>query len=88
LRIVVFDQALGQYLEGGALQEMSRVLTVLAVQGRGVPFDPPASLGKLEGEVERAAQHFPNADLLVFPELYLTGDDPFTGGEPRGFLRA
>lgn len=64
---------------------MSRVLTVVAAQVRPVPFDAPATLAKFEEEVRVVAREFPGADLLVFPELYLTGEDPFTSRDPRGF---
>jgi formamidase len=66
---------------------MSRLLTVLAAQVRPVAFDPVATRAKFEDEVARAVHDFPDVDLLLFPELYLTGDDPFTGGEPDGFGR-
>lgn len=63
---------------------MSRVLTILAAQVRPVPFDPAATLAKFEDEVRTARSSFPSADLLLFPELYLSGDDPFAaGGSPR-----
>jgi formamidase len=57
---------------------MSRLLTILAAQVRPVAFDPGATMQKFEEEVRTVTRDFPEVDLLVFPELYLTGDDPFT----------
>jgi formamidase len=64
---------------------MSRPLTVLSAQVRPVSFDPQATLDKFEGEVETARRAFPRAQLLLFPELYLTGDDPFSSATVPGF---
>lgn len=58
---------------------MSRLLTVLGAQVRPVPYDAAATLDKFEAEVRIATQNF-RPDLLVFPELYLTGEDPFAVG--------
>ena len=65
---------------------MSRILTVLGAQVRPVPFDSAATLDKFEDEVQMVRRSFPNADLLLFPELYLTGDDPFAPGMPTDFM--
>jgi formamidase len=65
---------------------MSRILTVLGAQVRPVPFDPAATLDKFEDEVQMVRRSFSHADLLLFPELYLTGDDPFAPGMPPGFM--
>ncbi|MGH2683714.1 MAG: carbon-nitrogen hydrolase family protein [Actinomycetota bacterium] len=56
---------------------MSRTLTVFAAQVRSVAFDPAATLEKFEEEVWTATRDFPEVNVLLFPELYLTGDDPF-----------
>jgi len=64
---------------------MSRSLTALAAQVRPVRYDPAATFAKFEDEVNLARTAFTNADLLVFPELYLTGDDPFAPGAPDRF---
>ena len=66
---------------------MARILTILGAQVRPVPFDPQATLGKFEDEVQLARKAFPQADLLLFPELYLTGDDPFAREARRDFER-
>jgi len=64
---------------------MERTVTVLAAQVRPVAFDPDATFEKFEREVMTAAQAWPQIDLMIFPELYLTGDEPFTGLEPPEF---
>ncbi|MEX2203142.1 MAG: carbon-nitrogen hydrolase family protein [Actinomycetota bacterium] len=64
---------------------MSRILTVLGAQVRPVAFDPDATLDKFEDEVQVARKAFGEADLLLFPELYLTGDDPFSPQARSGF---
>jgi formamidase len=40
----------------------------------------------MEDVVRTVARDFPETELLVFPELFLTGDDPFTAQDPVGFL--
>lgn len=65
---------------------MSRVLTILAAQVGPVAFNVSATLDKFEEEVRTVTREFPQVDLLVFPELYLTADDPFTGRDPREFV--
>ena len=57
---------------------MSRILTVVAAQVRPVAFDPAATLEKFEEEVRMLRRAFPDAGLYIFPELYLTGEHPFT----------
>lgn len=64
---------------------MGRLLTVFGAQVSPVAFDPGATFAKFEEEVREAVREFPRADLLVFPELYLTGEDPFTGGDSHAF---
>ncbi|HEX6231420.1 MAG TPA: carbon-nitrogen hydrolase family protein [Actinomycetota bacterium] len=64
---------------------MTRPLTILGAQARAVPFDPAATLDKFEEEVRMAQVAFPEATVYLFPELYLTGDDPFAPGAPPRF---
>ena len=64
---------------------MGRILTLLAAQVAPVPFDPAATLSKFEDEVATAVREFPGVEVLVFPELYLTGEDPFAPGAPEGY---
>ena len=64
---------------------MSRVFTLLAAQVRPVAYDPEATFGVFE-RVVRTASAFHGVDLIVFPELFLTGEDPFTGEMPFGFV--
>lgn len=65
---------------------MSRTLTIAGAQVRPVPFDPAATLDKFEEEVHTIRRSFPVAKLLLFPELYLTGEDPFAPGAREGFV--
>ena len=59
---------------------MSRILTVLSAQVAPVAWDPPATLDRFEEHVRSARRAFPDADLMIFPELYLTAVDAFTAG--------
>ncbi|HEX5937246.1 MAG TPA: carbon-nitrogen hydrolase family protein [Actinomycetota bacterium] len=59
---------------------MSRTLTVLSAQVAPVPWDPPATVDKFEDHVRVARRAFPDVDLMIFPELYLTAVDGFTSG--------
>ena len=63
---------------------MARILTVVAAQVRPVRFDPAATLEKFDEEVGTIRRMLPDADLYVFPELYLTGEHPFVRW-PKGF---
>jgi predicted amidohydrolase len=65
---------------------MTRPLGVLAFQLRPVAYDPVATLDRFEGYVQLARTELPDLDLYLFPELYLTGEDPFTLDGPRGFM--
>lgn len=66
---------------------MARELTVLGAQTGSIPFDPDATLVRFEDEVGRFAATFPHVDLMAFPELYLSAEDPFGPHEPRGYAR-
>jgi formamidase len=59
---------------------MSRILTVLSAQVAPVPWDPPATVDRFEEHVRTARAAFPDVDLMIFPELYLTAIDGFTPG--------
>jgi formamidase len=65
---------------------MSRPLSVLGFQLRPVSYDPAATLDRFEGYVNLARREFPGSDLYLFPELYLTGEDPFTLEPPKDFV--
>lgn len=49
-------------------------------------FDPEATFAKFEREVRVARTAFKGTNMLLFPELYLTGDDPFAPGEHAGYM--
>jgi len=59
---------------------VSRILTVLSAQVAPVPWDPAATLDRFEEHVRSARRAFPEVDLMIFPELYLTAVDAFTSG--------
>ena len=67
---------------------LARDLTLLSAQVRPVPFDVGATLAKFEDEVGSVARSFPHADVVVFPELYLAAEDPFSASEPSGYSAA
>jgi formamidase len=66
---------------------VSRTLTVLSAQVAPVAWDPPATLDRFEDHVRVARRAFPDVDLMVFPELYLTGIDAFTSGDTNDWER-
>jgi len=59
---------------------VSRILTVLSAQVAPVSWDPAATLDRFEDHVRVARRSFPDVDLMIFPELYLTAIDGFTSG--------
>jgi formamidase len=59
---------------------VSRILTVLSAQVAPVAWDPAATLDRFEEHVRTARRAFPDVDLMIFPELYLTAVDGFTAG--------
>jgi formamidase len=59
---------------------VSRILTVLSAQVAPVAWDPAATLDRFEDHVRVARRSFPDVDLMIFPELYLTAIDGFTSG--------
>jgi formamidase len=67
---------------------MGRPLGVLGFQLRPVSYDPAGTLDRFEGYVHLSRREFPATDLYLFPELYLTGEDPFTLDPPADFVRA
>ena len=72
--------ASGEVRDGCKVRDVSRILTVLSAQVAPVPWDPPATLDKFEDHVRVARRAFPDVDLMIFPELYLTAVDGFTSG--------
>jgi formamidase len=66
---------------------MGRTLTVVGAQVSPVPWDPQATLDKFEREVHTLREEYPDADLMLFPELYLAGEDAFPPGETGDFVQ-
>jgi formamidase len=66
---------------------VSRILTVLSAQVAPVPWDPAATIDRFEEHVRTARRAFPDVDLMIFPELYLTGVDAFAEGGTEDWER-
>lgn len=64
---------------------MSRTLGLVAAQVAPVPFDPAATWSRFEAHVRMLASVFPNLDLYVFPELYLSALGSWGDGYPAGY---
>jgi formamidase len=62
---------------------MSRLLHVVGVQARSVEGDPEATVDRFEREVRTLRSSFPEAQLYLFPELWLTGEHPFRHSTPE-----
>ena|ERR671918_765567 len=67
--------------------DAQRPVTILTAQVRPVPYDPEGCLDKLERVVRVAVESFPRADLLAFPEYFVSAEDPFTGQAPPAYAR-
>ncbi len=65
---------------------MTRLLGIAAAQISPVALDPDACFLKLAGTVRRLATSTPRLDLVIFPELFLTGVATPTGDAPAGYL--
>ena len=61
---------------------MTRLLHVVGAQISPVGGDPDATFGKFADEVRTIRGSFPKAQLYLFPELYLAGEQPFRSGRP------
>ena len=62
---------------------MTRLLHVVGVQARSAEGDPEATVDRFEREVRTIRASFPEAQLYLFPELWLTGDHPFRHHTPE-----
>lgn len=65
---------------------MSRVIGIVAAQVAPRPYDVQATFEKFAHEARRLAVSFPNLDLYVFPELYLSALGSFGDDAPPGYL--
>ena len=61
---------------------MSRFLPIAAVQAAPVPWDVEATYEKFETEIAELKKNFPEIQLFVFPELYLSALGPVSRGVP------
>jgi formamidase len=67
---------------------MSRNIGVVAAQVAPVPFDREATFRSFEGHVRTLAAAFPNLELYVFPEVYLTALGSWNDGYPPGYVES
>ena len=67
---------------------MSRTIGIVAAQVAPVPYDREATFGSFEHHVRTLAAVFPNLDLYVFPEVYLTALGSWSDGYPTGYVES
>ena len=67
---------------------MSRNIGVVAAQVAPVPYDREATFASFERHVRTLASAFPNLDLYVFPEVYLTALGSWNDGYPAGYVES
>ena len=65
---------------------MNRTIGIVAAQVAPVPYDQEATWRAFEGHVRTLAAVFPNLDLYVFPEVYLTALGSWDSGYPVGYV--
>lgn len=65
---------------------MNRTIGVVAAQVAPVPYDRDATWAAFEQHVSTLATVFPNLDLQVFPEVYLTALGSYSDGYPVGYV--
>ena len=64
---------------------MDGVLPIVAAQSAPVAWDVEATYLKLEDEVRTLKASFPQTQLFVYPELYLSAIGPLNAPSPRGY---
>lgn len=67
---------------------MNRTIGIVAAQVAPVPYDQEATFKSFEGHVRTLAAVFPNLDLYVFPEVYLTALGSWDDGYPDGYVES
>lgn len=67
---------------------MNRTIGVVAAQVAPVPYDREATFRSFENHVRTLAAVFPNLDLYVFPEVYLTALGSWDDGYPSGYVES
>ena len=65
---------------------MNRTIGIVAAQVAPVPYDQEATWQAFERHVRTLAAVFPNLDLYVFPEVYLTALGSWDHGYPVGYV--
>ena len=67
---------------------MNRTIGIVAAQVAPVPYDQQATWHAFERHVRTLAAVFPNLDLYVFPEVYLTALGSWNDGYPDGYVES
>lgn len=67
---------------------MSRSIGIVAAQVAPVPYDREATFRSFEHHVRTLAATFPNLDLYVFPEVYLTALGSWDADYPPGYVES
>ncbi len=67
---------------------MNRSIGVAAAQVAPLPYDREATFRSFERHVRTLATVFPNLDLYLFPELYLTALGSWNDGYPQGYVES
>lgn len=67
---------------------MNRSIGVVAAQVAPVPYDREATFRSFEQHVRTLAAAFPNLELYVFPEVYLTALGSWNDGYPQGYVES
>jgi formamidase len=67
---------------------VNRTIGIVAAQVAPVPYDQEATFKSFEGHVRTLAAVFPNLDLYVFPEVYLTALGSWDDGYPNGYVES
>ena len=67
---------------------MNRTIGVVAAQVAPVPYDREATWRSFERHVRTLVAVFPNLELYVFPEVYLTALGSWDDGYPSGYVES
>jgi formamidase len=67
---------------------MNRTIGIVAAQVAPVPYDREATFRSFERHVRTLAAVFPNLELYVFPEVYLTALGSWDDGYPSGYVES
>ena len=69
-------------------EPINRTIGIVAAQVAPVPYDREATFRSFERHVRTLAAVFPNLELYVFPEVYLTALGSWDDGYPSGYVES